>query len=557
VLRVGRWLLKGYWLAILVVAAFYILLLESVVQFPLFSAAATADEQLAYYTVARNFVRFGFMNSLFLHDMSTSANPAQHPFVYTHMPPGPEILVSLIMRIVGERFQVIRLILALVFLVGLVYFVRFAGLVLNGIGLDGQAYALALMSPWPILHAMDHPAYSAFPFFVFFPLVSLDSYYRTGRRRHYVLALCAIFLSSFYVTVHNVLIIAVSWSLAHALGLFPIRRRDLWSSLAVAAAGVLLQFLRIAAWLGPVVFLQDLIYTVSNRMFGVPTWGQLMAFYREHDLVLHGTHTLQWYGLLRALNGALASPGRPMIILLAVVALAWGLLRESGRVGQETSPASRPVPDFCRLGAWVFGIAAVPLLLFPAYSGDYDLRGLTGFFVAIGAVAVFSYALHELHRRSPSLAGRGAVAIVCVIAAGWVFAVQWGNWERVVREYSSGTKYAAILELEERLRGKVVMTNVYPHTVGFFTRDAVFGGCESQAFSDDGGVKPAACHTAWIRGYGRMANVRPTHYVLFRALFTGFTTCKGECLDQLSSRVSARHDKLFETDIFTVFTLRS
>ena len=115
---------------------------------------------------------------------------------------------------------------------------------------------------------------------------------------------------------------------------------------------------------------------------------------------------------------------------------------------------------------------------------------------------------------------------------------------------------AELPEIGRLLKGKVVMTNVYPTTASFFTREAAFGGCEMAAFRADGSVDPSACHAAFIKGYGRGVRVNATHAVLFRDLFTGFTQCLGECLQKLAARLDRHHNKLFETGLFTIYALK-
>ena len=100
------------------------------------------------------------------------------------------------------------------------------------------------------------------------------------------------------------------------------------------------------------------------------------------------------------------------------------------------------------------------------------------------------------------------------------------------------------------------MTNVYPTTASFFTQEAAFGGCEMAAFAPDGGVDPSKCHAAFIRGYGQSVRVKPTHAVLFRSLFTGFTRCLGGCLEKLEARLDAHHDTVFKTEMFTIHALK-
>ena len=100
------------------------------------------------------------------------------------------------------------------------------------------------------------------------------------------------------------------------------------------------------------------------------------------------------------------------------------------------------------------------------------------------------------------------------------------------------------------------MTNVYPITASFFTREAAFGGCEMAAFESDGRVDPSRCHAAFIKGYGRGVKMNPTHAVLFRELFTGFTQCLPGCLEKLEARIGEHHAKVFEAKLFTIYALR-
>src|SRR5687768_15408776 len=102
-------LASGSWLAAPVLAGYALLFFIALVRFPLVGPAATVDEQLIYYQTARNFVQYGFLNSGFLHDLSTSSNPAHHPYIYSHMPAGPEVFVALLMKIFGEHWALIRL----------------------------------------------------------------------------------------------------------------------------------------------------------------------------------------------------------------------------------------------------------------------------------------------------------------------------------------------------------------------------------------------------------------------------------------------------------------
>ena len=131
----GGWIGSGRWLATIVTGVLILIflagLLPTVFRSEYFSPVATVDEQLMYYQAARTFNEYGFLNSYLLQDFSTSSNPAHHPFVYNHMPPGPEIFIALLTRVFGEQYRLIRLIFLVIFLVGLVCYFRFARLMLR------------------------------------------------------------------------------------------------------------------------------------------------------------------------------------------------------------------------------------------------------------------------------------------------------------------------------------------------------------------------------------------------------------------------------------------
>ena len=103
------------------------------------------------------------------------------------------------------------------------------------------------------------------------------------------------------------------------------------------------------------------------------------------------------------------------------------------------------------------------------------------------------------------------------------------------------------------------MTNTYPVSAGFFSRNASFGGCGMSVFEEDGRVVPSRCHAAFIRGYGLDGSrtTVPTRFVLFkRDVFVGMAKCVDECLRELDQRVAGHHRRIFDGDFFTVFELR-
>jgi hypothetical protein len=570
---------SGSWLAAPILAGYALLFLVALVRFPLVGPVATVDEQLIYYQTARNFVQYGFLNSGFLHDLSTSSNPAHHPYIYSHMPAGPEAFVAVLMKIVGERWALIRLVFAAIFFVGIAYFLRFVQLVLAQHGLTGAGYALLFLSPFTVMHAIDHPAYSPFPLFLFFPVMALQRYYATGRVVYCWMALVSVLVASLYAVTLSFILFCVAWSLLWFLGLVRLELRHVAAMMLVGALGIALHLLQGIWFLGPGVFFEELRITLSNRIFGEPSAEKVMAFYRAHDIVLHGTHHFDLSRNLVSINSALRFPGRLLFVLLALVVAGWGMLRV-GRFDQATRTLFVPVDStsasfrttvslLAKLLAWAVLSIIIPMALFPAYTGDYGLQGLGEFLLAVFAVTILAYTLRGLFTEIPELQSASSpgggwvrgltlfvVMVVLLGALGMLARTQQVNLKVMVPAHLGPNPNAELLEIGRLLKGKVVMTNVYPTTASFFTREAAFGGCEMAAFGSDGSVEPSECHAAFIKGYGRGVRANPTHAILFRGLFTGFTLCLADCLEKLEARLETHHDKVFETKLFRIYALK-
>jgi hypothetical protein len=393
------------------------------------------------------------------------------------------------------------------------------------------------------------------------------------------MALVTVLVASLYAVTLSFILFCAAWSLLWFLGLVRLELRHVAAMMLVGALGIALHLLQGIWFLGPGVFFEELRITISNRIFGEPSAAEVMAFYRAHDIVLHGTHHFDLSRNLVSVNSALRFPGRILFVLLALVVAGWGMLRV-GRFEQATRTLFVPVDStsasfrttvslLARLLAWAVLSITIPMALFPAYTGDYGLQGLGEFLLALFAVTVLAYTLQGLFTEIPELQSASSpgeawargltlfvVMVVLLGALGMLARTQQVNLKVMVPAQLGPNPNAELLEIGRLLKGKVVMTNVYPTTASFFTREAAFGGCEMAAFGSDGSVDPAECHAAFIKGYGRGVRANPTHAILFRGLFTGFTLCLADCLEKLEARLEKHHDKVFETKLFTIYALK-
>ena len=527
---------------------------------------ASVDEQLSYYQVARSFVTYGSelgVPARFVDE----PNAAHHPYVYDHMPPGAEIFIALFFKVFGERLALLRLVFAMLFLIGIAYFFRFARLIFERQGLVGEGYAVLFLSGGLVLRTMDHPAHSLSPFFAFFPIVALDRYYRTGKRRHYALAIAATLAASIYTPTTIFISLLIGWAMLSVLRLVRIDGRHLATLVAVGVSGILFHLLQVMLFLGPTVFFKELSITLSNRAFGVPSADAVSAFYRAHDIVLNGLHSVNLSRLIASLNQSFRFPGRAFVVALGLVLLLWRAVDSAG-VRSATGAAAGGHPSAVGTPGWLIRLTLamtaviVPtFVMFPAFAADYGLGGLNELLLAIVAIAVVACAVREIAGIAASASlqervGRGLVAIALVASLVAVARTQALNLITIIRTTTAPNPYAELASIGDHLHGRIVMTNAYPITAGFFTQEASFGGCGLAAFGSDGSVDASRCHTAFIRGYARTPLIRPTHFLLFRGLYVNFSRCTGDCLDTLRQRVAAHHPAIFETELFTIFALK-
>ena len=129
----------------------------------------------------------------------------------------------------------------------------------------------------------------------------------------------------------------------------------------------------------------------------------------------------------------------------------------------------------------------------------------------------------------------------------------------MLRDYAQGQNpYAELGEIERHVRGAVVMTNGYPVSAGFFSKNASFGGCGLSSFEQDGRVIPSRCRAIFIKGYGGGGSntIEPTRFILFkRDVYMEMSQCLDQCFKGLESTLAAYHRRIFDGDLFTIFAL--
>lgn len=554
-----------------VVALVYIALLFSSVHYSPVLSSFSSDETLIYYQAARNFNQYGFLNSMLLQDFSTSSLASDHPYVYNHMASGPEITVALLTRVVGENYAAVRLFFGTTFLIGLYFYIRFAGMLLGNLGLAGAGFTLFFLDPYVIMHWIEHPGLATFLFFAFFPLVAMERWRTTGRRGHLWASLGVVLASTFFIFYQLVILLGVAWFFLWTFGLMRLRKRELFGFYFAAGLGIALHIVQNMCFLGVHTALEEILLTLSNRATGHPTGPELVEYYQNLNVVHHGVHQFNAVKLATALFRCF----NPMALLAVALAgpLCLTLLFLRGRRSHEASapqdPATRSITGLLRLGLWIIPTVALPVLVFPAYSGDYNLQGCGHLFAAIACVALMNFTFRQLkdaYVKRASAAPLGprlslSWANLCIgLALGTiVLFIGYRQYREfgITRKIAVNNQYGFMTKLREHVEGKVIMTNLYPPVAGFFTREAVYGVAELDAVPEEGPLNPAGAYSKFLRDYTPEGRPAPTHYVFCKALLPGYAqSIYPEKRQRLYDRLATRFAIVYEDPVVTIFDLR-
>jgi len=576
-------------LAIVILIVLSVMFLDSVGRFPYYSPVSNVEELTLFYTSAGNFLKYGFLNSGFLADYSTSSRSSDHPYIYNHMPPGPDILMAALLKGTGGSYWVVRVAFWLTFLAGMICYFSFVELILGGFGLTGAGYAILLMSPYMILRTFDDVGYAVFPLLGFLPLLALQVYYRTGRLRYLGLMLTLGLISALYFDYLTLLMVCWCWGLLYFTQLIPVMRRHLIGFASVVVGGMAAHLIQNYLYLGPGLFFRELWMMAANRITGVPTRNELKAFYQANGLVHHGSGQFSLPGFLYNLDLGLNFPGRASLLLAALIGLAWVI---GHNVHWETdrkvltvprSPMGPALTRFVGLWIWAAGTIVLPMCMLPAFTTEYGVHGtgLHSYFLGTAVTASVLYGVRTAVRWVPRDLGSAtgprlpkilvALAIVCVLGLfGWVV---WRLADYQAREFSiaasvySEAKSNKLRWIRRHYAGEVFMTNINPVTVGFFAREAGHGACELASLPEAGDIDPSRCHVSYMQDLDHYRRVRPRYFFFFREMFPGFSQClpsgyypmldKGgdACFTTMQRRLAARFARITDTGLFEVYDL--
>lgn len=267
------------------------------------SSYTSIEEQLFDSIAARNFANFGFWKTLFLPDYVSSRFEQDHPVVYTHMPPFealiPGIFVQLNLGMLGARIFYV-----LINTLGLFYVYLFFSKLFRRLFAFWVVFFLANNFNNAFINA-DHFSHGLAGFFIFSLVFHFLCLGRNSSHRadclHQVAIFCSILLAS--LTSYYVSIVQFTFSVCLYLFNFskPPKRVFLIMGAAVIL-GTFLHLLQNILYLGGDVFLQDMILTMRNRIFGSPTTQEIVPFFTRNNIVCWGAASFSGESFINTLR---------------------------------------------------------------------------------------------------------------------------------------------------------------------------------------------------------------------------------------------------------------
>jgi hypothetical protein len=572
-------------LAVLYLAPILILQLASLAKSPEFGPASLVEETAYTYISAGNFLRYGFLNSGLLQDFSSSPYPEDHPFVYVHMPAGPDVLTAVLLGATGHNYALTRFIFAIIFVAGLYVFARFVELLLRERGLAGGGLAILFVGAWILAQGSDRLIYSPFPLLAFGPVLLLARSHASTKRIWIACATLMAFVASIYLEYSLLSGVLISWLLLYELKLLPGGRRYAVALVLPALAGILAHLIQNLVFLGPHVFLTELANVIGNRTTGFPTQETLKAWYQEIGVVHHGSKPVRLSVVLSQIRDNFQFFETRLLVVIALVTVICASTRVF-RPGGILLTRSDETKFIGRLFTWVVAVVIAPIALFPAFAQEVNLRGsgANQFFLAVAALAVCAQAFVVVRRWSPVafeirenglmvkkaevIEQKGAYAILAarLVTFGMItvlllhlsFALireRAGELRSLAKTYRE-VQLAALTELRN-LRGSLFMTNINLPLVSYYMEYPGFGVCEPSSVSEDGDIDVRKCKVSFVRREAYWSKQPPKYFIYFREgrFFPGFGDCLPEGLIGDHSRAEASCVKAFEAKLRRNFSV--
>jgi hypothetical protein len=516
-------------------------------------------EQVLEYTAAKNFARSGFLKTYFLADYSSSPSAVDHPYIYTHMPSGPAVFLGFLFKL-GARLLTARLVFAAISLLGCILFYLLVLEVTGAASTAALAIVLYSFNFSGFIEWSDHFTHSFYGPDFFGPLLFYFRFLRRQSKAELIgfVSFLALGLVTNYIAALPTVVSVV------ALHCF-FNRESRYSqkllalTFATIASVGAFHFLQNCLALGFKVAIRDVLYTLGNRIAGIPSKSSLTGLYIKNKIVLWGSDTIQGAALLEWLSSAFLTPLKQPAALVSFFLIGCGFF--FGFIRFNPSDRFRPI----RLLGVIFLAPYSWYLLFVSHGSIYSLPFIHRFF-AIGLFLSASYLIYlgaedllggRRHRSSMPAAATSfdrlgpiwlasvTIAFVTTVASNirqtcdvkllYRYAK---NWEaQSSPDFQTYKKISSLLP-----RDAVVTTNLDGAIADFFAPNVlVFGGCQSSALLS---LKTNLCPSTFLDEETRRS-AKPGYLWVSYHYLPGYSDCHDDaCLNALVGRLKKSYDVL-------------
>jgi hypothetical protein len=518
-----------------------------------FLSSGSLIEQLIEYTAGFNFAHFGFLATGFISDYSPSLNPSAHPYLYTHQPNAPSILIGALLNF-SSSLLTVRMAFVFFSLIGLYLYYRFILAVTNNRGIALVSLAVVAFNYEQQILWADHFVFAFYHIGIFGSLLFYLKGVRQPKSTHSFLFSSCIAIAALTNTM-SIVVVIVGLIGLHFLFFRKAKTSTTLLILAfvVTSVSASLVIVRNILGLGFNVALKDLLYTLTNRIVGVPSRVEMSEFYDSHNIVLWGVDTVQSTALWSWFFDSIIQP--TYYFLIPIILLIFSTKGRKPFLGQHS---------FKSLGILGFiGIAMYSWhFVFFAQGAIYPAPFLAKNFemMLVPAVLILGVSSFEttLRHHSGSIRDvnrvfsiRIALALILGIALSLPFQGLRSAYKGYKGQFQSQplATITSILELEPG----PVWTNIDSSILYFFSPNSVIaGGCSQSALLN---LDITGCQSTFTLN---KSQARPRYVFLSAMWRPGYDTCREECFNKSIRHFEENWTKIFSyTDSSGLVDMRS
>lgn len=499
-------------------------------------------EQILEYTAAKNFAQRGFIKDWFLVDYSSSPKDEDHPYLYTHQPSGPAVLLGALVRN-GVSLYHSRLLFAAITVIGGLFLFF---LILQITKMPEVALLATILYSWDYdgtIKYSDHFVH-AFTGLNYFGSLAFFYFYLNRKSIWFLAGFIFCLSVGFATTFLSCIPVMVALMALHYLAFHKsIESRTLFRvALGTCIFWGALLFTRNCIVLGPDVAFKDFAFTLGNRIFAWPTKEQMLAFFNEYQIVLWGVGNLESKNLNNWLLDALVVPIRSYWIPLTLIPILYfGTQIDARHVGKRICQIF--IIFACTYAWHVIFYAQGSNYFHPPFFRMFQIAVASSAFFLVGSYfrQLGELATIDPARLKSNIRLVAAILLVAVVGSIDTYKSDVRRHKKIRKEARRANYDIHILKPFQELAqipSGVILTNIDALVVNFFAKDnLVFGGCDLKAITE---LNPLRCPSSF-NSMNTKITAKPDFILISMDFVPGYQTCVADCQVELISRMKRKY----------------